>query len=576
MVIFLKGVIFMKNTNFLTQNLSICGGLVLALLLGNPINTMSNFDFIFPKSVYAQEATSDYPYYGMTAQQIYDKTKAEWESELDKVITYYQNHPRDVLEIKPYYKPEDLNLDFFQSYLKYRTPSIDFDDISDAYNGLYTDLPHFLSFSYYNPTKVLDNYSCIGVGGLFGPTSPDIYRAQKKYISHNINSAMVDEYIGNFTDDDIKTFHNKILNRLSNKETYYFKSNKPNGNLAIVINGYIQNVTDFIQKDGILYTGQYIVESDSPDYIIHGANGYIYINGHEYKSQSEISLTYDEGSSKNSFLDIKELCALLKLGYAYDDTNKIIHISSKGLAIPEQRSKEVYLNDSNRDDYKQIVEPTNPSQKVNWGTYDQIKSLPLDTQKFFAVGATGTYIKSNLLVGLWQNYGSWSNCFQNFVQHPTMIGYGYNPVATMYLWNEVNNIRQQKGLEPYKWAYDLLPITIGNGIAQAKNGTMTHIVGLDALGSDSRNDWIKDPEGSAKRIVQLWLGSSAHASILLDKNVEYACCSAGANGIDVFQIWDGYYSSNYKEVTLNDLEWLNGTNAPTNVFDLYVVPNMMK
>lgn len=47
---FSKGVIFMKNTNFLTQNLAICGGLVLALLLGSPISTMSNFDFTFPKN----------------------------------------------------------------------------------------------------------------------------------------------------------------------------------------------------------------------------------------------------------------------------------------------------------------------------------------------------------------------------------------------------------------------------------------------------------------------------------------------------------------------------------------------
>lgn len=72
----------MKNTNFLTQNLVICGGLVLALLLGSPISTMSNLDFTFPKSVYAQDTTSDYPVIYIAA---FPLVKAAKQTELSEI-----------------------------------------------------------------------------------------------------------------------------------------------------------------------------------------------------------------------------------------------------------------------------------------------------------------------------------------------------------------------------------------------------------------------------------------------------------------------------------------------------------
>lgn len=568
----------MKNNNLLLVKQMITCGLTIALLTCCSTDFITVFNFINLQSVYAQENSTDYKYFGMTAQQIYDDTKAEWEAELEKVTTYYKNHPRDVLEIKSYYKPEDLNLKFFQAYLKYRNPTIALEK-SSQYGDLNTELSPLSMIDLYSPLKALCSYSYLGVGGIFGPTSPDIYRAQRKYkdINDIINLTTTRVYEGNYTDEDIKTYHNQLLDKLSSKETYAFSSQRPNTNKPnLIIEGRVQRIANIIEKDGIVYAPQLVVESTCPDYLVYGGNGYITVNNRAYIAKSEIPLSIYE--NKITLIDIKELCALLNIGYAYDEINKVIHVSSKGLPIPEQRSKEVFVSMSYDDGYQPIVEGENPSIKINWGTYEQIKSLPDDMQKFFSVSANGGYIKSNLMVGLWQSHGDWANCYQNYIQHPTMAGTAYNPVASMYLWNEVNKIRQERGLKPYKWAYDLLPITIGNGIAQplSTSSALQHIVGWDALGGDSRNDWINAPKEAAERMVKLWLGSGTHADILLNENAEYACCSAGANGTEVFQIWEGYYNSDYKKVTPEDINWLNGIPTNDNIFEIYVKPHMIK
>lgn len=570
----------MKNDNLLLVKQMITCGLTIALLTCCSTDFITVFNFINLQSVYAQENSTDYKYFGMTAQQIYDDTKAEWEAELEKVTTYYKNHSRDVLEIKSYYKPEDLNLKFFQAYLKYRNPTIALEK-SSQYGNLNTELSPLSMVDIYSPLKALCSYSYLGVGGIFGPISPDIYRAQRKYkdINDIINLTTTRVYEGNYTDEDIKTYHNQLLDKLSSKETYAFSSQRPNTNKPnLIIEGRVQRIANIIEKDGIVYSPQLVVESTCPDYIVYGGNGYISVNGKHYKSQSEIPLSLYE--NEITFIDIKELCALLNIGYAYDETNKVIHVSSIGLKIPKQRSHEVYIDDELPNAWKQIVNGQKETERLNMGTYNQIKSLPEEMQKFFAVGAKGDlFIKSNLMVGLWQNYGYWANCYQNYIQQPNTIESGYNPVATMYLWNEVNNVRKERGLKPYKWAYDLLPITIGNSIAQGKSGSsaLQHIIGLDALGSDSRNDCINAPEEAAKRMVNLWLGSNNHADILLNTDAEYACCAAGATGTEVFQIWNSdYYCSNYQEVTPEDIDWLNGSSQSLDIFDIYIKPHMSK